>query len=83
MVVNLAVDGKHLLVIGGDKWLSTRLGIYNTKSLVGENGRASTPDAAPVGTTMTYLTAHTQSLLAQLGSLLPKVKHCNNSTHIY
>ena len=35
MVVNLAVNGKHLLVVGREQGLATRLWINNTQSFVG------------------------------------------------
>lgn len=82
MVVYLAVDGKHLLAVGREQWLSARFGVDYRQAFVSQNGRTSAVYTAPVWTAMTNLTAHAQSLLAQLGSLFPKVENRYNSTHI-
>ena len=83
MVVYLAVDGKHLLAVGREQRLSARFGIDYRQAFVSQNGRTSAVYTAPVRTAMTNLTAHAQSLLAQLGSLFPKVENRYNSTHIF
>ena len=58
MVVYLAIDGEHLLAIGREQWLTTREGIYDSQSLMCQNGISITIDSAPIGTAVSYLSRH-------------------------
>ena len=65
MVVNLAIHRQNLLAVGRIKWLPSTLGIDDAQSLMGKDGGATTIDAAPIGTAMTYFLTHFQCLLAK------------------
>ena len=65
MVVNLAIHRQDLLAVGRIKRLPATLGIDDAQSLMGKDGGATTIDAAPIGTAMTYLLTHFQCLLAK------------------
>jgi hypothetical protein len=66
MVVNLTVNGQHLQTVLTEQRLTARLGINYTQTLMSQDGRATAPDTAPVGTAMTYPTTHFQCLLSEL-----------------
>ena len=65
MVVNLAIHCQDLLAVGRIKRLPATLGIDDAQSLMGKDGGATTIDAAPIGTAMTYFLTHFQCLLAK------------------
>ena len=65
MVVNLAIHRQDLLAVGCIKRLPATLGIDDAQSLMGKDGGATTIDAAPIGTAMTYFLTHFQCLLAK------------------
>ena len=50
---------------------------------MGQDGRPTTVDAAPVGATVSYLLAHTKGFLAQGVSLGADIKNGYYSTQIY
>jgi hypothetical protein len=70
MVIDLTIDGQHLLAVWGVERLSATLRVDDAQSLVGEDGRTTTVYATPVRTTVTDLLTHLQCLIAELMRLL-------------
>ena len=81
VVVNLAIDGKHLLAVGRVEGLASALGVDNREALMGQDGRASAIDAAPVGAPVTNLLGHGQGFLTPLGRLALNIEYGCYSTH--
>ena len=81
MVVDLTIDGEHLLLVGGEEGLTAALGVNDGQTLVAQDGRGAGIDAAPVGTAVTYLLTHAERFLTQLRRLLLNIEYSNYSTH--
>ena len=81
MVVDLTVHGKYLLPIWREKGLATRFWVYDTQTLVSENGAAATVDTTPVWSAVTDLLTHFQCFLTKSLCLLFYVQYCYYSTH--
>ena len=62
VIVYLAVHGQHLSPVGRIEGLPAALGIDDGEAFVGQDGRASAVDAAPVGAAVAYFLGHGQGL---------------------
>ena len=69
MIIDFAIDGEHLLLVGGKEGLSARLRIDDAQAFMGKDGGATAVDAAPVGTTMPDFLTHSQRLLTEFRTL--------------
>ena len=83
MVIDLAVDGQHLLSVRSEKRLSARLRIHDAQPLVRQHGAPAAPDATPVRTPVPDLPAHLQGLAPQRLRLFPNIENTDYSTHGY
>ena len=81
MVVDLAIDGEHLLLVRREKGLAAALGINDGQTLMTKNGRGACIDTAPVGTAVTNLLTHAERFLTKLRCLLLNIEYSYNSTH--
>ena len=81
MIINLTVHGKHLFLIWCKQRLATTFWVYNAQTLMCQDSRTTTIDAAPVGSAMADLLAHTKRLLSQFRSLLLNIEDRYDSTH--
>ena len=82
MIVNFSVDCQHLFHVRAEERLFSRFGVNDRQSFVGKNGSASAIDAAPVWSTVTNFTAHSQCFLSEFSCLLLNVEDRYDSTHI-
>ena len=69
VVVYLAVDSQHLLLVGREQRLPSALRVYDAKALMGKYCGAADVYAAPVRTAVADLLAHPQGFLPELRGL--------------
>ena len=82
MVIDLTIDRQYLLLVRREQRLLARLRVDDRQSLMTQDCRPTSVDAAPIGTTMTNFLTHAQSLLTQLRCLFLNVENRYYSTHI-
>ena len=65
MVIDFAIDGQNLFLVGRVEGLPTRFGVDDAEPLVGKNGASATIDATPVGPAVANFLTHLQGFVAE------------------
>ena len=81
VVVNLSVDGQNQFSVFAFEGLSSRFGIYDRESFVGEDCVCSAINARPVGAPVADFPGHFQYLGSETLRVGRDVKHPDDSTH--
>ena len=74
MIVNLTIDGEHLLLVGREQRLTTALRIYNTKTLMRQYCCPADLYTTPVRSAVTDFLTHPQGFLPELRCLFLNVQ---------
>ena len=65
MVIDFAIDGQHLFLVGRIEGLSAALGVDDAQSLMGEDGTPAAVYTTPIWTAVADFLTHLQGLLTQ------------------
>ena len=81
VVIDFAVYGKYLFMVGREKGLLSALGVDNGQTLVGKDSGPPAIDSAPVGSAVTYFLCHGKCLVAERFGLFLDIEYADYSTH--